>query len=63
MTTAHRTTPSLAEPAPDRPFRGRRLTWEEFERVYGPRSRPANDNEKEERNAECTFFMESQVIP
>lgn len=33
----------MTQPAPDRPYRGRRLTWGEFYRIR-PDLRPANDN-------------------
>ena len=39
------TTPSTAEPEPDRPLRGRRLSWEEFTRNYPTARKPANDNQ------------------
>ena len=34
----------MAEPDTDRPYRGRRISWEEFYRCR-PDLRPANDNE------------------
>lgn len=35
-------------PDPDRPLRGRRLSWAEFERIVGPRTKPADDAEEGE---------------
>lgn len=39
------TTQSQSDIPADRPLRGRRLTWEEFQRQYPAARTPANDNQ------------------
>jgi hypothetical protein len=42
----------MTEPETDRPFRGKRLTWEQFYKQH-PHLRPANDNkEADPQNSE-----------
>ena len=41
---------TATKPDPDRPLRGRRISWAEFEALTGKKPEAANDNqEKEEK--------------